>query len=217
MNRKAVLFDLDGTLLDTLEDLADSANAVLERRGFPTHPLEAYRFFVGDGMRNLVQRTLPSGRADDEPFVDEVFLAMKEEYSGRWDAKTKPYDGVPKLLDELDERGIGKCVVSNKPHEFTLLCVHRLLGNWTFDAIQGVTDDVPPKPDTTGALQTARTLGLSPGEFLYLGDTNTDMQTARAAGMFAVGAAWGFRPVDELRSNGAQAIAEHPTDLLDLL
>ncbi|MFP4053458.1 MAG: HAD family hydrolase [Phycisphaerae bacterium] len=217
MPYEAVLFDLDGTLLDTLEDLADSANAALEARGLPTHPLDAYRFFVGDGMRNLVRRTLPAEAAADEGFVDTVLGEMKHAYSERWDARTRPYDGVPALLDGLAERGVKTCIVSNKPHDFTVLCVERLLPGWRFHAIQGVSDDVPPKPDTTGTLRSARTLGVPPQRFLYLGDTNTDMKTANAAGMFAVGAAWGFRPVEELRENGARAIAARPTDLLEML
>jgi phosphoglycolate phosphatase len=217
MPYEAVLFDLDGTLLDTLEDLADSANAALAARGLPTHPPDAYRFFVGDGMRNLVRRTLPAEVAADEAFVDTVLGEMKDAYADRWDARTQPYHGVPELLDALAERDVKTCIVSNKPHDFTLLCVQRLLPRWTFDAVQGVADDVPPKPDTTGTLRSARALGVRPERFLYLGDTNTDMKTANAAGMFAVGAAWGFRPVEELRDNGARAIAEQPTDLLNML
>jgi phosphoglycolate phosphatase len=217
MKYDAVLFDLDGTLLDTLEDLADAANGALESRGLPTHPLDAYRYFVGDGVRKLMLRALPDERAGDSVFVDDMVGRMRHRYSENWDNKTQPYEGVPELLTGLAEKGIPFCVVSNKPQDFTDLCVEKLLGEWTFAAVLGVSQAVPPKPDPTGARQAAETLGISPERFLYLGDTNTDMKTATAAGMLPVGAAWGFRPIEELQANGARAIAQHPTDLLTLL
>jgi phosphoglycolate phosphatase len=217
MTCSAVLFDLDGTLLDTLEDLADSANAALESRDLPTHPLDAYRFFVGDGVRKLMLRALPAERAGDAAFVDEMVGEMRRRYSENWDNKTRPYPGVGELLDGLTERGVPFCVVSNKPQDFTDLCVQRLLGQWSFAAVLGVSDAIPPKPDPTGARQAVERLNVPAERFLYLGDTNTDMKTAGAAGMFPVGAAWGFRPVEELQANGARAIAQHPTDLLTLL
>jgi phosphoglycolate phosphatase len=216
MKYDAVLFDLDGTLLDTLEDLADAANGALQSRGFPTHPLDAYRYFVGDGVRKLMLRALPGKRAADAVFVDEMVGEMRRRYSENWDNKTQPYAGVPELLDGLSQRGIPFCVVSNKPQDFTDLCVQRLLGDWTFGTIIGVSDAIPPKPDPTGARRAADVLGVPTERFLYLGDTNTDMKTAVAAAMFPVGAAWGFRPVEELQGNGARAIVQDPTDLLTL-
>ncbi|MEW6355417.1 MAG: HAD family hydrolase [Planctomycetota bacterium] len=216
MTFSAVLFDLDGTLLDTLDDLADSTNAVLERRGFPTHPVPAYRYFVGDGVVNLVLRVLPQDRRD-EALVRACIGEMREEYGRRWADKTRPYDGVPELLDALVGRGIAMAVLSNKPDDFTRLCVEKLLPDWTFAVIRGVREDGRKKPDPTVALDIAEQVRVPPSEFLYLGDTNTDMQTAVAAGMFPVGALWGFREADELTTNGAKVLVERPMELLDLL
>ena len=215
MDFKAVLFDLDGTLLDSLEDLADSMNAVLRRSGHPEHPVEAYKYFVGDGVEALARRALPEGHREAAAIVACV-REMREEYGGRWDKKTRPYAGVPELLDGLARRGIKMVVLSNKPDEFTRMMVERLLSRWKFDAVRGARHDTPRKPEPSGAVKIARDLGVSPEEFLYVGDTDTDMKTAVAAGMFPVGVLWGFRGEDELRANGAKAIIENPMDLFDL-
>jgi len=216
MTHTAVLFDLDGTLLDTLEDLADSMNAVLARRGFDTHPVEAYKTFVGDGVDMLVRRTAPKSRGDAK-LHGELIEEMGREYADRWANKTRPYDGVAEMLNGLSERGVKMAVLSNKPHDFTELCVGKLLAGWSFDAVQGVCDSVAKKPDPAGALRIAERLGAAPAEFLYLGDTNTDMLTAVAAGMYAVGALWGFRTADELSAHGARTLIQHPTELLALV
>ena len=135
--------DLDGTLLDTLADLADSMNAVLAGMGFPEHPRDAYRGFVGDGVRALGVRALPVGRRDDDT-VDDALERMQGEYAKRWDNKTVPYAGVGELLDGLAGRGVKCAVLSNKPDEFTRLCVSKFLADWRFDGVQGVPDDVAP-------------------------------------------------------------------------
>ncbi|MCD4700088.1 MAG: HAD family hydrolase [Phycisphaerae bacterium] len=217
MNYQAVLFDLDGTLLDTLEDLADSMNAVLSDRGWPTHPAEAYKYFVGDGVTNLALRVMPQENRSDESLPDILVAEMSEQYANRWDAKTRPYDGIADMLNGLSALGLAMAVLSNKPNDFTLLCVEKLLAGWKFDVIRGVGDGVMPKPDPAGALKVAEEMGLRPEEFLYLGDTNTDMQTAVAAGMYPVGALWGFRQAEELTANGAKTLINHPTDLLKLI
>ena len=217
MNYQAVLFDLDGTLLDTLEDLADSMNAVLSDNGFPTHPVEAYKYFVGDGLNNLALRVMPEENRGDKSLRDKLVAEMSVQYAKRWNTRTRPYDGIAEMLDALTARGLAMAVLSNKPHDSTLLCVEKILGRWKFDVVQGVADGVPPKPDTAGALKVADMMGLAPDEFLYLGDTNTDMQTAVAAGMYPVGALWGFRPAEELAANGAKTLIKRPTDLLKLI
>ena len=216
MNYKAVLFDLDGTLLDTIDDLADSMNAALEQLGFPGHGVNKHRFFVGDGVNTFARRALPEGRRDDATVTRCVKL-LQAEYANRWNAKTKPYDGIADMLTALAARGLALVVLSNKPDDFTKLCVEKLLAGWKFDVIQGVADGFGPKPDPTGALKIAETIGIAPCEFLYLGDTNTDMKTAVAAGMYPVGATWGFRQADELTENGAKTLIKHPTDLLKIL
>jgi phosphoglycolate phosphatase len=216
MHYQAVLFDLDGTQLDTLEDLADSTNAALRRLGFPEHPLAAFRYFVGDGMENLVRRALPS-QQQSPPAVAECLTLVRQEYSARWAMKTRPYAGIPELLDGLAARGIAMAVLSNKPHEFTQLCVSRLLPRWQFRHVLGAQPSLPGKPDPAGALTISRQMGLAPKQFIYLGDTNTDMQTAVAAGMLPVGATWGFRTPDELLKFGAKVLLKKPTELLDVL
>jgi len=212
----AVLFDLDGTLLDTLEDLADSMNAVLRQLGFPPHPLAPYKYFVGDGVVNLVRRALPEGHRDAATVAKAVEL-MRHTYAEHWADRTRPYPGIPELLDALAARGVKMAVLSNKPDDTTRLCVARLLPLWRFDAVVGAGPDIPPKPDLAGVRTIIAQLGVPAGQFIYLGDTNTDMATANAAAMFAVGALWGFRSAEELREAGARVLIERPGDLLGLL
>ena len=209
----AVLFDLDGTLLDTLEDLADATNAALGELGLPPHPLEDYKQFVGDGIENLIRRALRQERPDDALLARGIELA-RGQYARRWAEKTRPYPGIAELLDALTTRRIPMAVLSNKPDEFTRLCVERLLPNWQFQVVQGASDNLPRKPHPGGALAIAAEILVVPADVLYLGDTNTDMQTAVAAGMFPVGALWGFRTAEELLSNGAAALAGTPGDVL---
>jgi phosphoglycolate phosphatase len=212
----AILFDLDGTLLDTIADLANSMNSALEKLGFPVHPVDAYRYFVGDGVEQLAKRVLPKDRLDRKT-LSTCLGEYSLQYSQRWAESTKPYPGIPELLTELEKRRIPKAILSNKPHKFTLLTAEKLLPNWTFDIIQGVSDTVIQKPDPAGALNIAEKLKIHPHRFLYLGDTNTDMQTAVAAGMYPVGALWGFRDADELLKNGAKKLIKTPLEILPLL
>lgn len=215
MNYKAVLFDLDGTLLDTLEDLADSMNAVLSRLDAPQHSVPAYRYFVGDGVLELCRRVLPADRRD-EATVKAAAAAMGDEYGKRWAEKTRPYPGIPELLDVLTERCVKMAILSNKNNNFTKLCVEKLLGRWRFDVVQGLDETIHKKPHPSGAVAVARRLKIAPADFLYLGDTNTDMKTAVAAGMYPVGALWGFRTAEELTANGAKVLISKPADLLSL-
>jgi phosphoglycolate phosphatase len=216
MKYRAVMFDLDGTLLDTLDDLADSMNLVLGRLGFPPRPVEEFKVIVGDGVVAMAHRSLPEGHRD-EPTVARCVALMREEYGKRWAVKTHPYAGIPELLDALAGRGVRMAIVSNKPDDFTKLCVGRLLPRWRFDSVIGMSPTTPPKPDPKGVLGVAARLGLAPADFLYLGDTNTDMRTAVAAGMFPVGALWGFRSAEELLASGASVLIETPAELLPLL
>lgn len=216
MSVKAVLFDLDGTLLDTLDDLADSVNIVLAERGLPAHPVEAYRYFVGDGAATLMHRVLPA--AHQTPHEEAGCLAhFRAVYATRWNLKTRPYAGIPEMLSSLAARGVKLAVLSNKPHDATLQCVTGLLQPTRFDVVQGQTSSIAKKPDPVGALAIARELGIQPGEFLYVGDTATDMQTAVRAGMIPVGVLWGFRTADELREHGARRLISHPAELVALL
>ena len=216
MRYKAILFDLDGTLLDTLEDLATAANRALGTLGLPAHPTDAYRVFVGDGLRTLAERILP-GEQRSAAQVDALVAAFEREYSRTWNERTAPYAGVPEMLDRLTGDGYRLSVLSNKPDAFTRLCVEQLLPHWTFAPLYGQRPGVPKKPDPAAALAIAAELGLDPAEVLYLGDTATDMHTARAAGMVAVGVLWGFRTADELRAAGARHLITHPGELAPLL
>lgn len=216
MPYRAVLFDLDGTLLNTLEDLADSTNTALAALAFPPHPVDAYRTFVGDGIRNLALRALPEGQRDDAT-VERCIDLTRAEYGRRWDARTRPYPGVPEMLDALVRLGVQMAILSNKPDAATREVVAKLLPRWQFDVVRGAREGVPLKPDPDPALEVARDLGAAPADVLYLGDTNTDMQTARAAGMRAVGALWGFRTAEELQAAGARDLVARPEGLLELL
>ena len=210
----AVLFDLDGTLANTLDDLADAMNWVLSQLHLPVHPVDSYRLKVGDGISMLVRRSLPASRAD---LLDAASAMMRQRYGEHLFDKTGLYDGIADLLDALTGRHIKLAVLSNKPHPATVDVVSRLLGRWTFDAVRGVMENGPLKPDPAGALAIAAQLKIPPAEWLYVGDTNVDVRTARAAGMFAVGALWGFRDAAELSAAGADVLISQPMELLDLL
>jgi len=216
MKYEAVIFDLDGTLLDTLQDLADAVNGVLRCSGFPQHGLEAYRYFVGDGVEDLARRALPE-KYRDEATVSGFVTAIMEEYRQRWPNHTRPFEGIPELLDILTARRIRMAILTNKPDDSTRVMVSNLLPRWQSHIILGATPFLPKKPDPQGALQIADHLNLPPQAFLYVGDSDIDMKTASAAGMYAVGVLWGFRTADELISNGAKVLIRKPLELLELL
>lgn len=212
--RFAVLFDLDGTLLDSLGDLAESMNAVLRERGLPTHELDAFRYFIGDGIRELVKRSLPEALQEDESSLVSFLEAYRASYEARWHL-SKPFPGVPEMLDALQERGTALAVVSNKPDPFTQKCVQRIFSKWSWDGIAGQRDGVPRKPDPAGALTLASEWGVDPKDCWFVGDSDVDMQTGVNAGMHAVGVTWGFRTEDELREAGAEHIIHSPNELLE--
>ena len=216
MNFEAVIFDLDGTLLDTIADLTDAMNMALNHFGFPGHDVESCKMFVGDGVEMFAFRALPE-HSRDQAMVTKCAAFMREEYSKRWAKKTRPYDGVPELLDELTRRNLKMAVLSNKPDDSTKEMVAEILAKWSFHPVAGAQASVPKKPDPTLAIQISQELQVSPEGFLYLGDTGTDMRTARGAGMFAVGVLWGFRSAEELLESGAQVLVDHPGEVLKLL
>jgi phosphoglycolate phosphatase len=213
---EAIIFDLDGTLLDTLDDIANSANNVLSGRGYPTHPVGDYRIFVGDGVRKLVERVLPASERSPE-LVERCVAEMREEYGRNWNVHSRPYAGVPELLDRLAELGLKRAVLSNKPDDFTSKCVEALLPEAEFDVVFGHRTGVPHKPDPTGALDVVRRLAVLPERTALLGDSGIDMRTAIAAGLYPVGALWGFRTKEELLENGARTLLERPQEFLELI
>ena len=208
---RAVIFDLDGTLVDSLEDIADTANDALKARGFPAHPVDAYRYFVGDGIQNMVRRASPDG-TDDE-VINALVAEAHDAYSAGWNQKTRPYAGIEAMLRELEGRGIALAVLSNKLHEFTQDVVAHFFPQTPFKAIQGSPRGSKAKPDPTLALRIASELGVPPQQTLFMGDTRTDMDTATAAGMVPAGVLWGFRPERELLDHGAQLILREPGEL----
>jgi len=215
MGYKAIIFDLDGTLLDTLDDLADAGNQVLSAAGLPVHPVDSYRYFVGDGLLALIGRIIPENmRTGDQ--IQRLAEAFRNVYSQNWNARTRMYDGIETLLGGLESAGVLMSVLSNKPHDFTVVCVREFLGKWTFDQVLGNREGLARKPDPAGALEIAGRLGLPPSEVVYLGDTATDMKTAVAAGMYPVGALWGFRTAAELKASGAAFLVKQPEEVLEL-
>jgi phosphoglycolate phosphatase len=216
MSYHAVLFDLDGTLLDTLDDIGNAMNRVLAQNGFPAHPIDAYRHFVGDGAHMLILRALPETERD-ESTVRLCLEGFLEDYAQNWKVMTKPYEGIPEMLEALASSGLKTAILTNKPHTFSEQCVAEFLSCWRFDIVIGQRDNFPRKPDPAGAMEIAGFLDIPAENFLFLGDSAVDMQTAVAASMFPVGALWGFRSADELKQNGAKALIDHPLKLLNLL
>lgn len=213
--KKAVIFDLDGTLLNSIIDIAESMNEVLEKNNFPTHTIDEYKFIIGKGIDNLAIDSLPNNvsKVDYPKYCAEI----REVYDKRWMLKTKPYDGIKELLNELTVKKIKIAILSNKPQNYTELVVKHLLPAWEFDCVLGSREGVPIKPNPQAVIEIIEKFDLVPADFLYVGDTNIDMQTANAANLTAIGVSWGFRPVKELLAANANYIIDKPMDLLNLL
>lgn len=215
MQYKAVIFDLDGTLVDSLADLSDSVNLMLESYGFPTHEVEKYRYFVGNGSKKLMERTLPRDKAASAEFVEEALVKYKAIYKERLLEKTRPYNGVRELLAELKSRGIPLAVCTNKHNDAALTIVKILFAPGTFEEVLGDRPGFPKKPNPATPLEIASHLGVKPDEVAYLGDTSVDMETAVHAGFLPVGVLWGFRPEEELVKSGAKILLKAPLELLE--
>ncbi len=212
MPLKAVLFDLDGTLVDSLADIAGSMNRTLVRRGHPPHRVEAYRGFIGEGVEHLVRRALPGASPDE---LAQVLAAYRADYLEHLFDGSPPYPGIPELLQALRARGVPLAVLSNKAEPATVKLAEGLFPG-LFAQVRGERPGTPKKPDPTAALALAAALGVAPADCAFVGDTAIDMKTARAAGMVPVGVAWGFRP-EELVPHGAAHVLSHPRELLALL
>lgn len=216
MKYRAVLFDMDGTLLDTLRDIGETVNSGLSQFGFLKHEIDEYRYFVGDGESMLASRALPPSHRDPET-VSKLLSFFHENYALRWADNTGPFPGITELLDFLVEKGIRMAILSNKRQKFVEDMASRLLSRWSFEVALGADPSIPTKPDPAGALRIAERMTLKAADFLYLGDSGVDMKTAAAAGMYPVGALWGYRDKDELVSSGAEALIEEPSMLRALL
>lgn len=213
MSLKVIIFDLDGTLLDTLEDLAETCNLVLAECGYPGHGVEAYKYFVGDGLRVLMERITPDDVS--EAGLDHCCDLFDQRYAQLWDKRSRPYPGVPAMLRELAQTGVQLAVLSNKPDHFTRTCVDSFFPEQHFSVVFGQREGVEKKPDPAGALEIARLLNAHPAECVYVGDTSVDMQTGKAAGMFTIGVLWGFRDIDELQRNNADMIIKRPMEIVE--
>lgn len=216
MSYRAILFDLDGTLLDTLADIGAAMNRVLSERGLPAHELNAYLEFIGHGSRVLVERALPETQRDAAT-IQTCFDAYLEDYGRHWNDNTELYPGIAEMLDQVSRFDVKLAILSNKPHALTVRCADAHLSNWPFETILGQQDATPRKPDPAAALAIAQQLGVSAGACLFVGDSGVDMQTATAAGMVPVGVLWGFRPESELTEHGAQVLLNHPSEIIPQL
>jgi phosphoglycolate phosphatase len=216
MTFKAVIFDLDGTLLNTLQDIVNTLNTVLARHQFPVHSLDECRFLVGHGMRELIRKALPEEACYPEN-IDMLLKDFLTNYADNWNVNSRPYPGIDNLLDAIAERHIKMAILSNKADHFTQLCAESLLGLWHFDAVMGDRQGIARKPDPEGALLIAQLLDEDPSAILYVGDSGIDMQTATRAGMYPLGVLWGFRPESELFEFGAKAVVQHPEEIIGML
>ena len=213
---QALLFDLDGTLIDSLEDLADAVNDMLTEHGHPARPLSLFPQYIGEGVRILVERALPEGSRSAAE-VDACMADYQKHYEATWNKKTRPYAGMQETLTALRARGLKLAVLSNKPNRFTQMCCSFFFPAGSFDWVLGARESVPRKPHPAAALEIAEKLGVSPVDCAYIGDSGLDMDMAHNAGMAAVGALWGFRGEAELRAHGAQHLIAHPVDLPTIL
>ncbi|MDE6763482.1 MAG: HAD family hydrolase [Oscillospiraceae bacterium] len=212
---KTIIFDLDGTLLDTLADLSDSANYTMDKMGYPTYPLESYRYFVGNGVPKLLERCLPEDKRTDEN-IQAARTIFADYYNVHFADKTKPYEGIFELLECLGKSGVKMAVASNKSDEFTVSLAKRFFGN-AFDMVQGGKADVPKKPAPDIVYGIMDSLGAVPENTYFAGDSNVDMYTAKNAGIKAIGCLWGFRTKEELLEGGADFLAEKSSDIYDII
>ena len=212
---KAVLFDLDGTLVNSLDDLATSTNYALEKFGFPKHETEKYKYFVGNGMQNLIMRALPEDGRDSET-REKVFKAFWNHYAEHYVDKTVPYEGIEELLKALKEDGKKIAIISNKAQEMAVTVAEKIFGD-IFDMICGKQDGYPAKPDPSLTLKVMEDIGVKPCECVLIGDSGMDAAAAVNAKCTGIGVLWGFRTEDELRSNGAKYIVSKPAEIMDIL
>lgn len=215
--KKAVIFDLDGTLADTIASITYCGNLALSRFGLPSFGEEDYKHFVGDGAAMLIRRALLAAGDERLEHFDEVYETYLEIFAKDCMYQVKPYEGICALLEELKRLSVRIAVLSNKPDRDSLRVVEALFGKGYFDFVQGKRADIPRKPDPAGVYRIMEAFVLPAGDFLYVGDSGVDMKTGRAAGIFTVGVLWGFRDRKELVENGADAVISKPLELLSHL
>ena len=212
--KKAVIFDLDGTLTDTLASIKKSGNLAMKAVGMGPYTEDQYRYFVGDGAAVLVERCLEAGGDKEHLKFTEAYEEYKRVFEEYCMYQVKPYEGICELLADLREMGILTAVLSNKPHERTLNVIHNIFGEDCFSVVLGQQEGIARKPSPEGVFHILKRWGLSAQEILYLGDTGTDMKTGKSAGAYTLGALWGFREREELLAGGADALINKPQELL---
>ena len=212
---KACIFDLDGTLANTLESMAYVANEILEKMELTPQPVQNFKYYSGEGADMLIRRCLKDAGDPELTHYDKCRSLYREKFDADPLYKVVPYDGIMETLKKLKNRGMKLAVCSNKPHVAAVKVISQMFDGY-FDLVIGQSDAIRRKPAPDGPLMIAGKFGVRPEECMYVGDTSTDMKTGKAAGMFTVGALWGFRDREELNANGADLVAEHPTDLVKI-
>jgi len=216
MNYKAVVFDLDGTLVDSAADLGNAVNRVLSSHGYPIHEIPRYQDFIGSGAEIMVKRALPEDSRGEET-VKICLEQFLKDYHENFDVDTVLYEGIPELLDHLSEKSIILTLLTNKPEGITLKLSESLLSKWDFQVIMGSREGLPKKPDPTGAVLLLEKIETPGSQTVYFGDSGIDMKTAVSADMVPVGVLWGFRGKEELQNDGAKYIIEKPLDILEIM
>jgi phosphoglycolate phosphatase len=211
-----VIFDLDGTLADTIGDIAEAANYALKTLNCPSHTEDEYKYFVGDGIKELIERALPEDLRENEEKKAACLEAFKQYYQKNYCVHTKPYDGIFETIDTLKRNGVKLSIVTNKNEEAVKLITAKLFKGY-FETVIGNSDRIKQKPDPESVLSIMEAQNFTPEEVLFVGDSYTDIRTAKNAGIKSVGVLWGFRTREELENEGASFIIEKPTDLIGIV
>lgn len=214
---KCCIFDLDGTLIDSIKAISYTANLTLEKYGYPAISDDLYKIFVGEGAKKLIEKALLHSGDSELTHLEDGFTTYLKYFEIHCMHEVKPYDGIIDMLKELKDRGVKLAVLSNKPHERTLDNIKGVFGEDYFSLVSGEKEGIRRKPDPAGAILTADILGFSPSECLYLGDTSTDMETGISAGMDTVGVTWGFRERSELESYSPKYVIDSPMEILSIV
>ena len=214
MKVEGIIFDLDGTLVHTIEDIGDAANILFKRHGYPEYTSKDFIKWIGSGAAKFIEQGI--GSVIDKAHLKDYVREFKEIYGANLTVKTTIYDGVAEMLNELVKRNIKISILSNKPHQLTLGVVENLLSAWNFDPVFGQRDEVPRKPDPAAAIEIMEMIKISPEKILFVGDSEGDIRTGEAAGMIPVGVSWGYGKMDLANQNG-HSVIDHPEELLKLL
>jgi phosphoglycolate phosphatase len=215
LNIKSVIFDLDGTLIDSIQDIADCTNRMLKNNGFDTHPLESYVKWIGNGARILIEKAVPTDT--ESKIIDKLLSDYIELYTVNYNIKTCVYEGLEDVLNFLEKQKLSISIFTNKPHAETQKIAAFYLNKWDFKFIYGQRNNVPKKPDPKVALEIANELNIQPSEIVFIGDSSTDIKTAKAADMIPVGVTWGYGTKESMQDAGCKIFAHNPTELIEIV